>query len=46
MANDKKFFDYFKLYKPDSDVRRVLEDASELRVLVSKQPLRIEVHAF
>ncbi len=41
----KKFFDYFKQYKPEEDVRRVFEDASDVRVLVSKTPLRIEVHA-
>ena len=41
----KKFFDYFKQYKPEEDVRKVFEDASDVRVLVSKNPLRIEVHA-
>ena len=45
MSEKKKFFDYFKQYRPQEDIRKILDDITSVRVLVSKQPLRIEVHA-
>ena len=43
--NQKKFFEFFKHYKPDEKIREILDKAYNVRVRVAKEPLRIEVLA-
>ena len=45
MAENKKFFDFFKHYSPNDEAREMLESAEEVRVRVAKDPLRIEILA-
>ncbi|MBE6655344.1 MAG: PolC-type DNA polymerase III [Ruminococcaceae bacterium] len=42
--NDKRFFDFFKRYKTDDKTRQMLESGTNVRVRLSKDPLRIEVY--
>ena len=43
--NDKRFFDFFKNYKTDDNTRQILESATNVRVRLSKDPLRLEIYA-
>ena len=45
MPEAKRFFDFFTRYKPNEDVRKILELAENVSVRVAKTPLRIEVAA-
>ena len=41
---DKRFFDFFKNYKTDDKTRQMLESGTNVRVRLSKDPLRIEIY--
>ena len=42
--NDKRFFDFFKRYKTDDKTRQMLESGTNVRVRLSKDPLRLEIY--
>ncbi len=41
---DKRFFDFFKNYKTEDKTRQMLESGTNVRVRLSKDPLRLEIY--
>ena len=43
MKSEKRFFDIFSRYSPESDKRALLESATDIKVKFSRDPMRFEI---